>query len=102
MLAQIDELEDTIIGILHSLSVDKARQVLDFAHFLQWQDRKERNTLHEDETEEEVQADIERWDQTFAASRGKLKKLVDEAREDIRAGRTMDMVFTDDGKLIPG
>lgn len=104
MLAQIDELEETIIGILHSLSVDKAKQVLDFARFLQWQDSKQWDTLtlHEDETEEEVQADIERWDRAFATSHDKLKKLADEAREDIRAGRTADMVFTKDGRLAPG
>ncbi len=102
MHSQIVDYEETLINILHTLPVERAEQVVDFAQFLQWQELARRGILHADETEEEVLADNQRWDATFATSRDKLRKLAREAREDIRAGRTMDMIFTDDGKIVPG
>ena len=102
MQTQTIEHEETLLDILHTLPTERVEQVVDFARFLQWQEIDQSNILHEDETEEEVQADIKRWDATFAASQGKLRKLANEAREDIKAGRTMGMVFTDDGKIVPG
>ncbi len=102
MYAQITEYEETLISILHALPMERVEQVVDFARFIQWQELAQRDVLHEDETEEEVRADNERWDATFAASGDKLRKLADEARKEIKAGRTLEMIFTDDGRIIPG
>jgi len=102
MQTQPMEHEETLLHILHTLPSKSVEQIVDFARFLQWREIDQWNVLHEDETEAEVQADIERWDASFAASPDKLKKLANRAREEIMAGRTMDMVFTDDGKIGPG
>jgi len=53
-------------------------------------------------TEEEILADEARWDAQFAATQDGLEKMADKVRADIRAGRTMPMVFTPDGKIAPG
>ncbi len=102
MYTKIAEYEETLISILHALPMDRVEQVVDFARFIQWQEIAQRNVLHEDETEEEVRADNERWDATFAASPDKLKRLADEARAEIKAGRTLEMIFTEDGRIVPG
>jgi len=44
--------------------------------------------LDEDETEEQVLADEAEWDAQFAATQDGLKKMADQVRADIRAGRT--------------
>ncbi|MBP7962119.1 MAG: hypothetical protein KBG20_17415 [Caldilineaceae bacterium] len=94
MQTQPMEHEETLLHILHTLPTKSVEQVVDFARFLQWREIDQWHVLHEDETEAEVQADIERWDASFAASPDKLKKLANRAREEIMAGRTMDMIFT--------
>ena len=102
MQLQITKPEETLLNILHTLPNESVEQIVDFARFLQWKANDQWGILHEDETEAEVQADIERWDASLTASPGKLRKLAQEAREEIRSGRTMEMVFTDDGKIAPG
>lgn len=93
--------EETLINILDTLSIERVEQVIDYARFLKTLELAQRGVLHEDETEEEVQADNEKWDKTFAASPEKLKRLARQARKEIQAGRVMDMIFTDDGKIVP-
>lgn len=102
MQTQIIEQEKALHHILHTLPSESVEQVIDFARFLQWKEIDQWNVLHEDETEAEVQADIARWDASFAASPNKLRKLADQARKEILAGRTMDMILTDDGRIGPG
>jgi hypothetical protein len=99
---QAAEYEKTLTSILQTLPIERVEQVVDFARFIQWQELAQRGVLHEDETEEEVRAENERWDTTFAASRDKLRRLAREAREDIQAGRTMAMTFTEDDRIAPG
>ena len=94
--------EETLISIVRALPPERVSQVVDFARFIQSQTFAELEVLHADESEEAVRADNERWDATFAASRDKLRKLAQEAREDIQAGRTSEMIFTDDERLLPG
>ncbi len=94
--------EQALINIVQSLPSERVEQIVDFARFIQFLELAERGILHEDETEEEIRADNERWEATFSASRDKLRALAREAREEIQAGRTMAMTFTDDGEIAPG
>ncbi len=51
------------------------------------------------ETEEEIRADEERWEQQFIAGRDKLRTMVREAAAEYHAGRTKPMQFTPEGRL---
>lgn len=99
---QTADYEQTLLDILQTLPSERVEQVVDFARFIQLLELAQRGVLHEDETEEEVRADNERWDATFAASRDRLRRLAREAREEIRVGQTMAMLFTDDDRIAPG
>ena len=77
-------------------------QILDFARYIQSQTIEDLSVLDEDETEEQVLADEAEWDVQFAATQDGLKKMADKVRADIRAGRTVPMVFTEDGGIAPG
>lgn len=94
--------EQALINIVQTLPSERAEQIVDFARFIQFLELSERGVLHEDETEEEVRADNERWEATFSASRGRLRALAREAREEIQAGQTTEMKFTDEGEIAPG
>ena len=100
--APMEIYEQTLIHIVRTLPLERVSQVVDFAGFIQSQTLPDIEALDVDGTEEEIRADNERWDATFAASRDTLRKLAREAREDIQAGRTMEMIFTDDGRIMPG
>jgi anthranilate/para-aminobenzoate synthase component I len=93
--------EQIILEILRTLPAERVAQVIDFARFLQWQTPPDLPTT-EEETEEEIQQDNERWDTKFATSRAALQHLVHEAREEIAAGETQEMVFTADGRIVSG
>jgi len=77
-------------------------QIPDFARYIQSQAVEDLSMLDEDETESEVLADEAEWDAQFAATQDGLKKMADKVRANIRAGRTMPMVFTEDGRIAPG
>ncbi len=94
--------EQTLIGIVQTLPVERAAQILDYARYIQSQTIKDFSVLDNDETEEEILADEARWNAQFAATQDGLEKMADKVRADIRAGRTMPMVFTQDGKIAPG
>ncbi|HZY41512.1 MAG TPA: hypothetical protein VFF59_05875 [Anaerolineae bacterium] len=51
------------------------------------------------ETEDEIHADEEQWDQQFAASRDPLRAIAREAAAEYRAGQTKPMEFTTGGRL---
>jgi hypothetical protein len=57
-----------------------------------------------DETEEEIEADNARWDALMAteASQLLLERLAEEALKEYREGRTRPMIFTPDGRIVPG
>lgn len=94
--------QQTLINIVQTLPSERVEQIVDFARFIQLLELSERGILHEDETEEEVRADNERWEAAFSASRDKLRAFAREAREEIQAGNTTAMTFTDDGEIAPG
>ena len=88
--------------IVRALPVERVMQILDFARYIQSQTIEDFGLLDEGETEEEVLADEAQWDAQFAATQDDLKKMADEVRADIRAGRTTPMIFTEDGRIAPG
>ncbi len=94
--------EQTLINILRTLPVERVAQILDYARYIQSQTSEDFRFLDEDETEEEILADEARWDAQFAATQDGLKKMAEKVRADIRAGRTLPMVFTKDGGIAPG
>jgi hypothetical protein len=91
--------EQALINIVRTLPVERVVQILDYARYVQSQTIEDFGFLDDDETEEEILADEARWDAQFAATQDDLKKMADKVRAEIRAGRTMPMVFTKDGKL---
>jgi len=99
---QLSAYEQTLINILRTLPVERVAQILDYARYIQSQTRADLGFLDEDETEEEILADEARWDAQFAATQDGLKKMAEKVRADIRAGRTLPMVFTKDGGIAPG
>jgi len=91
--------EQALINIVRTLPVERVVQILDYARYVQSQTIEDFGFLDDDETEEEILADEARWDAQFAATQDDLKKMADKVRAEIRAGCTMPMVFTKDGKL---
>ena len=94
--------EQALIRIVRALPVERVMQILDFARYIQSQTIEDFGVLDEDGTESEILADEAEWDVQFAATQDGLKKMADKVRADIRAGRTMPMVFTEDGGIAPG
>ena len=88
--------EQALISIVRTLPVERIVQILDYARYIQSQTIEDFGFLDDDETEEEILADEARWDAQFAATQDDLKKMADKVRAEIRAGRTMPMVFTTD------
>ncbi len=94
--------EQALMSIVHTLPIERIVQILDYARYIQMQATQDLGSLDNDETDEEVLADEALWDTQFAATQHGLKKMADKVRADIRAGRTMSMVFTKDGSIEPG
>ncbi len=94
--------EQALISIVRTLPIERIVQILDYARYIQSQAIEDFGLLDDDETEEEILADEMCWDAQFAATQDGLKKMADKVRAEIRAGRTMPMVFTKNGKLTPG
>ena len=94
--------EQALLSIMRTLPVERVVQILDYAHYIQSRTSEDFGFLEDDETEEEILADEARWDAQFAATQDGLKRMADEVRADIQAGRTMPMVFTKDGSIAPG
>lgn len=93
--------EETLLNIVRTLPSAQVEQILQFARYIQTQ------TLDEfafagDETPEDIAADEARWDAQFAATQDGLRRLADEIRAEIRAGKSSPMVFTKDGKITSG
>jgi hypothetical protein len=100
-VSQPSAYEQALISIVRTLPLERIVQILDYARYIQSQTVEDFGFLDDDETEEEILADEALWDAQFAATQDDLNKMADKVRADIRAGRTMPMVFTKDGKLAP-
>lgn len=89
-----------VVDVVMTLPPDRLASVYDFARFVQTQPSAV--TPLEDifgETEEEMRADNEQWEQELAASREQLRVMAREAAAEYRAGRTTPMTFTSEGRL---
>jgi len=96
---QLFAYEEILMNIVRSLPAERVIQILDYARYIQSQTDK---LITKDETEEEIIADEEHWNSQFAATQNGLKKMADKVRSDIRAGRSMPMVFTKEEKILIG
>jgi hypothetical protein len=89
-----------VVDLIMSLPPDRLASVYDFALFVQQHPLA--STPEGDifgETEDEIRADEERWEQHFVASRDKLRVMAGEAAAEYRAGRTKPMEFTPGGGI---
>lgn len=89
-----------VIDLIITLPLDRLMSVYDFVLFVKSHPL-ELTPVADifDETEDEIRADEERWDQQFATSRDKLRAMAHEAAAEFRAGRTKPMEFTPEGRL---
>lgn len=90
-----------VVDVVMTLPADRLVSVYDFARFVQSQPAA--LTPVEDifgETEEEIRADDEQWEQQLAESREQLRAMAREAGAEFRAGQTTPMAFTSDGRLV--
>lgn len=92
--------EQTVLRILRHLPPERARQLVDFARFLEFQ-----TTAHDtewlEETGETIRTGEEQWDRLLARPEAKdlLRDMAREAREEYQSGQTTDIEITDDGRL---
>jgi len=93
--------ERVLIDIVHTLPLERVIQILDYARYIQSQAIEDFAFLGGDESEEEILADEVHWEAQFAATQDGLNKMAEKVRAEIRAGRTMPMVFKNGG-LAPG
>lgn len=89
-----------VIDLVMTLPPDRLMSVYDFALFVKSHPLEPTPVTDIfGETEDEIRADEERWNQQFAASRDKLRDMAHEAAAEFRAGRTKPMEFTPEGRL---
>lgn len=92
---------EQVIDLVMTLPTDRLISVYDFARFVQSHPLEPTPTADIfGETEDEIRADEEQWDQQFAASRDGLRTIAREAAAEFRAGRTKPLEFTPEGRLV--
>jgi hypothetical protein len=90
-----------VIDLVMTRPPDRLASIYDFAMFVKGHPLPSSSEFTPfGETEEEIQADEERWDLQFAESRDELRMMAREVAADYRAGRTKAMDFTPDGRLV--
>ena len=94
--------EQLLIDIVRALPAERVAQILDFARYVQTQTAEDFGVPDEPESEQEMLADEARWDAQFEATQDGLQKMASRVRSEIKAGRTMPMRFTRDGRIVPG
>lgn len=101
-VAAADTQEQLLLDIVRVLSPDRTEQLIDFARFLEAQLLREE--LFGAEIENEVEADNARWDALLSSDDGQamLNSLADEALAEHRVGKTKPMIFSTDGRIVPG
>ena len=93
--------EQALIDIIQTLPVERIRQVVDYARFVQTQTLDE-FVLQEGEDPATVATDEAAWDAQFATSQEQMTKMAARVRAEIRAGQAKAMVFAKDGRILPG
>jgi len=103
--SQIKEYEQRLLEIVRRLPRERVSQVIDFAHFLEFQITKTYDDalLDEGESEEGIAVENAQWDALLATDESQrlLEKMADEALADIQAGCAKPMVFTEEGEIAP-
>ena len=98
--------EQTVIRIMRKLSPERVSELIDFARFLEFQatERYQDWVKTEAVRDDQAGAADQRWEELFAQPEAKrlMQQMAREAREEYRAGRTTEIVETDDGRLAPG
>lgn len=98
--------EQTVLRIMRKLTPERVAELVDFARFLEYRagegvgDSPEADDAATDDAGDADQ----RWDELLARPEAKqlMRQMAREAREDFYAGRTTEIVETDDGRLAPG
>jgi hypothetical protein len=98
--------EQTVIRIMRRLAPERVAALVDFARFLEYRAAEDIGDWPEIEnaaTDQAGDAD-QRWEELFARPEAKevMRQMAREAREDFYAGRTTEIVDTEDGRLAPG
>lgn len=100
--------EEKLMTIIRRLPPDRLPYLVEFAHFLEFQAAKIRDTDWSEEDVEdfgigEEEADEAKWDELFARPEAKqvMRELAHEARADYLAGNTTEIQITEDGQLAP-
>lgn len=101
--ARQTQYEQKLIAIVRQLPPKRVEQLVDFATFLQSRAEIEDDGWFEDDDVEKIAAANDRWDALFASEEGQnlLDNLVEQAREDIKAGRVYGLKITEEGELTP-
>ena len=90
-----------VIDLVMNLPAERLTSIYDFARFVQSHPLEWTQTADIfGETEDEIRADEEQWDQQFAASRDELRTIAREAAAEYHAGKTKLMEFTPEGRLV--
>ncbi|MBX3059651.1 MAG: hypothetical protein KF770_24645 [Anaerolineae bacterium] len=90
-------LEQELIATVRALQPHRARQVLDFARWLQTQ------TPHvglpdEEITPEELALEEKAWEATYLANQEKFREMAEQALNDLETGNTLELVI-ENGKV---
>ena len=96
--------EEKLLRIMRTLPPDRVSQLVDFARFLQSSGTRHYDALMSDEdVENDICDSEEKWDQLLESPQGHqtLLKMARKARKDFLAGRTTDIIITEDGRLAP-
>ena len=98
--------EQTVLRIMRKLTPERVAALVDFAQFLEYRAAEGVGDWPETDrtaTNEAGDAD-QRWDELLARPDTKevMRQMAREAREDFYAGRTTEIVDTEDGRLAPG
>lgn len=94
--------EQTLLKIMRNLTPPKVEELLDFARFLEARILSER--LTQEENISEIEADNDQWDTLLATdeSQALLERLAQEALAEHRLAKTKPMLFSDEGRIMPG
>lgn len=101
IVSQTQITHQQVIDLVKTLPNERLRSLYDFALFLKVQPAipvAEPDIFGE--SEEEIRADEERWDEQFAATKNQLRTLAYEAAAEFRTGQTAPMAFTNEGRLV--
>lgn len=94
--------EQNLIKIMRNLPPSRVDELLDFARFLEAQILTEKLTQKEDLAE--IDADNDQWDTLLTTDESQvlLERLAEEALAEHRLAKTKPMLFSDEGRIMPG